>query len=137
MSLDATETARRAVHGWAAGLAACDVDAVLATLAPDCVWTNVPEPPARGHNEIRPLYTRILSHAEAAAVDIISETYLPGRGYFERDDRFWIDGVEYNVVCNGVFDVDPDSGLITTVRDYCDLMRWREQLATVVWRDDP
>ncbi len=134
--MDATAATRDAVHAWADALAARDVDAVIATLHPTCVWINVPEPPATGHDEIRNLFTRILSHAHAAVVDIISESYEPGRGYFERDDRFWIDGEEYNVVCNGVFEVDTDSGLITAVRDYCDLARWREQLASVAWRDD-
>ena len=134
--MDAITTTRTAVRAWAAALSARDVDAVIATLDRACVWTNVPEPPATGHDEIRPLYTRILSHAQEVAVDIISETYEPGRGYFERDDRFWIDGEEYNVVCNGVFEVDTETGLITAVRDYCDLARWRQRLASVTWRDD-
>lgn len=133
--MEAIEATRRAVHAWAEALAACDVDAVIATLDPACVWQNVPEPAARGHDEIRNLFARILAHASDARVDVISETYLPGRGYFERDDRFWLDGVEYNVICNGVFEVDVDSGLITAVRDYCDLARWRDELSQVAWPD--
>ena len=72
----------------------------------------------------------ILERSETVRWDVVSESYAPGRAWLERVDRFWIDGVEYAVECNGVLEIDEDTGLITELRDYVDLGEWRARLAS-------
>ena len=43
-------------------------------------------------------------------------------------DRFTIGGAEHSVACHGVFGVSP-AGLVSWVRDYCDLAAWRQRIA--------
>jgi limonene-1,2-epoxide hydrolase len=52
----------------------------------------------------------------------------------ERIDRFWIDGDEYAVRCNGVFGVDTGAGVVTSVRDYVDLEEWRDRITPIYER---
>lgn len=106
-----------------------DVDAVVAHFSPDGSWQNVPHPRAEGHAAIRSMLAGILERSETVRWDVVSESYAPGRAWVERVDRFWIDGVEYAVQCNGVLEIDEDAGLITELRDYVDLGEWRERLA--------
>ena len=70
---------------------------------------------------------RVLRRSDRVRWDVVSESYGDRRAWVERVDRFWIDGSEYAVRCNGVFEFDRDSGLITEVRDYVDLGEWRER----------
>ena len=72
---------------------------------------------------------RILDRSDEVRWDIVTEAYAPHRAWLERVDRFRIDGTEYAVRCNGVFEVDTDAGVITEVRDYVDLGEWRGRLA--------
>lgn len=107
-----------------------DVDAVVAHFAAEATWQNVPHPPAEGWAGIRAMLARILERSETVRWDVVSESYAPGRAWLERVDRFWIDGVEYAVECNGVLEIDEDAGLITELRDYVDLGEWRARLAS-------
>jgi limonene-1,2-epoxide hydrolase len=104
-----------------------DLEAVLAHFRGDATWQNVPHPPARGHAEIGAMLGRILRRSDRVRWDVVSEAYDDRRAWVERVDRFWIDGTEYAVRCNGVLEFDRDSGLITEVRDYVDLGEWRER----------
>ncbi|MSX21892.1 MAG: hypothetical protein F2795_06225, partial [Actinobacteria bacterium] len=71
----------------------------------------------------------ILLRSERVQWDVVSASFTEHRAWLERVDRFWIDGVEYAVRCNGVLEVDPESGLIREFRDYVDLGEWRARLA--------
>ncbi len=106
-----------------------DVDAVLSCFSPDAVWQNVPHRPAVGREAIRSMLATILERSSRVAWDVVTEAYTEERAWLERVDRFWIDGTEYAVRCNGVLELDCDAGVITELRDYVDLGEWRSRLA--------
>ena len=70
----------------------------------------------------------ILQRSERVQWDVVTASFAEHRAWIERVDRFWIGGVEYAVRCNGVIDLDGESGLIRELRDYVDLGEWRERL---------
>jgi limonene-1,2-epoxide hydrolase len=74
------------------------------------------------------MLARILERSTRVQWDIVTASYTEHRAWLERVDRFWIDGTEYAAECNGVLEVDPDSGLITAFRDYVDLGVWRAKV---------
>lgn len=120
------------IHRFLAAVEARDVDAVLAHFAPDGAWQNVPHPPAVGHDAIRAMLADILERSTAVKWTVVSEAYADDRAWVERVDRFWIDGAEHAVRCNGVFELDTGAGLITELRDYVDLGEWRSRIAGVL-----
>lgn len=130
--MDPVEVTRHAVHAWVDAFGTRDVDAVLATLDPSCVYCNVGEPARVGHAAIRPSFTAVMARADRVAFEVVTESYAAGTGWVERVDRFWIDGTEHALPCNGVFRVDVDTGLIVEVRDYLDITGWRQQMAGVL-----
>ena len=75
------------------------------------------------------MFSFIVPRCERISWDIVSAQYAGDTAWLERVDRFWIDGLEYAIECNGVFRVDERSGLIREVRDYVDLGVWRARLA--------
>ena len=124
----AADTSRAVVRQMLDAVEARDVDAVLGCFSADATWQNVPQPPAVGHDGIRALLSTILERSSKVQWDVISEAYSTDRAWVERVDRFWIDGTEYAVECNGVIDIDADAGVITSLRDYVDLGEWRARL---------
>lgn len=121
---DSQATVRR----WLSAIEARDIDAVLDCFAADGSWQNVPHPPAVGHPAIRAMLAPILDRSDDVIWDVVSESYAPNRAWVERVDRFVIDGTEYAVRCNGVFEIDAERGLITELRDYVDLGEWRARI---------
>jgi limonene-1,2-epoxide hydrolase len=117
------------VQGFLAAIAARDIDAVLSHFSADATWQNVPHPQAVGHAGLAAMLGPILERSSDVRWDIISASYSDDRVWLERIDRFWIDGAEYAVHCNGVFEIDAAAGVITEVRDYVDLGEWRARLA--------
>jgi limonene-1,2-epoxide hydrolase len=95
----------------------------------------MPHPPVVGPAGVTGLLAPILARSERVRWDLVSASYAPTRAWLERVDRFWIDGHEYAIECNGVAEVDPGTGLITAFRDYVDLGVWRERLGDVLLRD--
>ena len=92
------------------------------------VWQNVPHPPAIGVKGISEMFHTIVHRSSRIQWDIKTASYEVDRAWLERIDRFWIDGVEYAVECNGVFDFEIENSIIISVRDYVDLGEWRERL---------
>lgn len=92
-------------------------------------WQNVPHAPWVGRAEIAERLGPILSRSERVQWEVVSASFAGNRAWLERVDRFWIDGVEYAVRCNGVLEVDVATGLISEFRDYVDLGEWRARLA--------
>jgi limonene-1,2-epoxide hydrolase len=88
----------------------------------------MPHEPAAGHSEIAQRFRPILTRSERVVWDIVSAAYSGDTAWLERVDRFWIDGVEYHIECNGVARVDLATGLIAEFRDYVDLGLWRQRL---------
>lgn len=106
-----------------------DIDAVVEHFTPDGTWQNVPHPEAVGRDAIRDLLAGIVGRSERVQWDVVTEAYADGRAWLERVDRFWIEGTEYAVRCNGVLEIDTEAGLITELRDYVDLGEWRSRIA--------
>jgi limonene-1,2-epoxide hydrolase len=122
------EVARQIVARFLHAVEARDVDGVVASFAADGVHQNVPHPPTVGHAAIRAVFARILGRSERVEWEILDEIGRPGQVWLERIDRFWIDGAEYAIECNGIFEVDEAAGVITVFRDYLDLAVWRDRL---------
>lgn len=106
-----------------------DVVALCACFTTDGLWQNVPHDAWVGRETIAAMLGPILRRSSRVHWDMVTAAYEPHRAWLERIDRFWIDDVEYAVRANGVIEVDPDSGLITALRDYSDLGEWRSRLA--------
>lgn len=117
-----------------AAVEARDVDAVASCFAETARYANMPHEPVVGPEGVRALFTPILTRSSKVRWDIVSEAYDGPRAFLERVDRFWIDGREYAIECNGVAEVDPSTGLITVFRDYVDLGVWRARLDGVLDR---
>ena len=108
-----------------------DPVAVAACFTEEASYRNVPHEPAIGRSGIEQLFRPILSRSERVVWDIVSSAYSADTAWLERVDRFWIDGVEYRIECNGVARVDLPTGLLAEFRDYVDLGVWRQRLEGV------
>ncbi len=111
-----------------AALASRDLRLIEDALSPDCRWQNVPEPPAEGRDAVIRLLAPVINWSDEVRWDVVSAAYHGDTAWLERADRFWIDGGEHTVLCNGVFQVHADSGTVISVRDYVDLAEWRTRL---------
>jgi ketosteroid isomerase-like protein len=123
-----------AVRRFLAAVESGDPDAVAGCFTDDARYANVPHPPAVGPAAIRALFARVLDRCERVRWDVVSAASDGDRAWLERVDRFWIDGREYAIECNGVYTVDPARGQLAEVRDYVDLATWRERLGDVLDR---
>ncbi|QYC45199.1 Limonene-1,2-epoxide hydrolase [Nonomuraea coxensis DSM 45129] len=124
--------ARRATDRFLAAVGARDARAAAACFTEDASYANVPHPPAVGRAAIEGLLGPILRRSERVRWDVVTASYTEERAWLERVDRFWIDGREHHVACNGVAEVDPARELITAFRDYVDLAPWRARIAGVL-----
>ncbi|HLI16249.1 MAG TPA: nuclear transport factor 2 family protein [Acidimicrobiales bacterium] len=129
MDADRSMEAERIVRRFLDAVEARDLDALAACFSEDARYQNVPHEPAVGPDAIRRLFAPILARSEAVRWELVNAAYRPGQAFLERVDRFVIDGTEYAVACNGVYELDEARGLIIEVRDYVDLGPWRERLA--------
>ena len=129
-----TDGTRAAVGRFLAAVESGDVDAVAGCFTEHARYANVPQPPAVGPAGIRAVFAPILGRAERVRWDVVTAAYDGDTAWLERVDRFWIDGQEYAIECNGVYTVDPARGLLAEVRDYVDLATWRQRLGDVLHR---
>ena len=125
------QATRAAVGRFLAAVESCDAGAVASCFSHEATYRNVPHEPAVGRSGIERLFQPILNRAEHVVWDIVSAAYAGDTAWLERVDRFWIDGVEYRIECNGVARVDLPTGLIAEFRDYVDLGVWRKRLEGV------
>lgn len=123
-----------AVGRFLTAVEARDAVAAGACFAPTGTYANMPHPAVVGPAGVTGLLAPILTRAERVRWDLVSASYAPDRAWLERVDRFWIDGREYAIECNGVAEVDSATGLITAFRDYVDLSVWRARLGDVLAR---
>lgn len=121
-----------AFHRYIAAVESRDPDAVADCFTPDAVFRNVPHPPSVGRDAIRASYAPILDRSERVRWDVHTVAAVGNHVLAERTDRFWINGEEYAVHCNGVFVIE--NGLIAEMRDYTDLGVWRARLGDVLTR---
>jgi len=110
-------------------LVARDAAGAAALFTLDATWQNVPHPPAIGRTGIEAMLAPILGRSERVQWDVVSASFEEHRAWLERVDRFWIDGTEYAVKCNGVVEVDAATGLMREWRDYVDVGEWRARIA--------
>ena len=128
---DDDDTVRNSVGRFLAAVESRVPAEVAACFTSDATYRNVPHEPAAGRSGIEELFRPILSRSERVVWDIVSAAYSGDSAWLERVDRFWIDGAEYRIECNGVARVDLASGLIAEFRDYVDLGVWRKRLEGV------
>jgi limonene-1,2-epoxide hydrolase len=105
-----------------------DVDAIVALLAPDAEYENVPMSVLRGHDEIRAILGPFVEGAERVEWEVLRQVEDGSTVLNERIDRFWLPGgktIELRVA--GVFEVR--DGLITLWRDYFDLAEFTAQMS--------
>lgn len=107
-----------------------DMEEIISFFDERSSWQNVPHTPAVGREEITSMFRPIIIQSGKVQWDIVNAVYETNRAWLERVDRFWINGTEYSVQCNGVFELDISKGIILTVRDYVDLGEWRERLVS-------
>lgn len=122
---------RRAVEHLLAAIESRDLRRIAASLHPDATWQNVPHPAAHGREAVVAMLAGIVCWSDAVRWDVVSATTAADVGWYERVDRFTIAGDEHAVRCNGVFTIDPRTGLVREVRDYVDLAEWRDRVAPV------
>lgn len=126
--------ARGVIQRFLVAVESGNVDAVADCFTERARYANVPHPPALGRDGIRAMFAPILGRAERIQWDVVTSVYDGQTAWLERVDRFWIDGREYAIECNGVFTVDRARGLLSDVRDYVDLTTWRRRLGDVLDR---
>jgi limonene-1,2-epoxide hydrolase len=123
---------RDVIDRFLAAVASRDPQAVAAVFTADASYRNMPHPAAVGPEAIAALFAPILGRAHDVRWDVVSRCDDGDRAWLERVDRFWIDGAEFAIECNGVYELDRERGLIRAVRDYVDLQVWRERLGDVL-----
>ncbi len=107
-----------------------DLEAILAALAPDCVYHNMPWEPLVGHDAIRQGLAIFIG--DAAEIDwrvYHSAQGVDGAVMTERLDRFLIKGKWLEFPVMGIFELR--DGLITHWRDYFDSAQVQAAMATV------
>lgn len=117
-----------AVDRLIAAVGSRDVRRIADALAPDVTWQNVPHAPAVGRDAVVALLAGVVCWSDAVRWDVVSTATDGDTAWYERVDRFWIEGAEYAVRCNGVFRVDAASDRVCEVRDYVDLGEWRQRV---------
>ncbi len=125
---------RLAIEELLAAVESRDLRKVECALHPDAVWQNVPHAPAAGRESVIQMLASIICWSDKVQWDVLSASVKGDIGWYERLDRFWIDGAEYAVPCNGVFRVDPTTRTVCALRDYVDLGEWRSSVAAVMTR---
>jgi len=103
------------------------LDELMAFIAPDCVYHNIPLPAVKGTEPIRAALHGFSSMASEVewVLHQIAET-AHGVVLTERTDRFKIGGKWVELPVMGTFELR--DGLITAWRDYFDLPQFTKQL---------
>ena len=125
------DATRRGVGRLLAAIESRDLRRIAASLHPDATWQDVPHPLTIGRDAVVAMLAGIVRWSDEVRWDVVSATTTTDIGWYERVDRFWIDGDEHAVSCNGVFTVDATTGLVREVRDYVDLTEWRQRIEPV------
>ena len=127
----AGDPTRHGIDRLLAAIESRDLRRIAAALHPDATWQNVPHPLALGRDAVVAMLGGIVCWSDEVRWDVVSAASMAGIGWCERVDRFWIDGEEHAVRCNGVFTIDTPTGLVREVRDYVDLADWRQRIEPV------
>lgn len=107
-----------------------DLDAILAAMAPDCIYHNIPWAPLSGHAAIREGLSLFV--ADAGAIDWQVRHIAQGADgtvLTERLDRFLLGEQWLEMPVMGIFVLR--DGLITHWRDYFDSAQFQAAMAMV------
>ena len=104
-----------------------DVDAVVALMADDAVYENVPMSELKGHEEIRSLLGPFIQGAKSVAWEVLHQVEQGDVVMNERVDRFTMaDGKDVAIRVAGVFEIR--DGKVAVWRDYFDLAEFTNQM---------
>lgn len=106
-----------------------DIEAILARMAPDCFYHNIPWPPLVGHDQIREGLAAFLSGARQIDWQV-SHAAESAQGVVltERLDRFLIGDRWIELPVMGTFEWR--DGLLVRWRDYFDSAQFQAAMAT-------
>ena len=104
-----------------------DVEGILATLARDCAYRNIPLGTLVGTDAIRPFIVDFLGRWDAVEIVIVNTLSVGSLVMNERIDRFSRGGIVFDLPVAGVFEVA--DGRVARWTDYWDLGTWRAELA--------
>lgn len=127
-------TPRAAVDRLLVAIESRDLRQIAASLTIDARWQNVPHQPAIGRDAVIDLLATIITWSDRVEWEVVSSAVVGDSVLAERIDRFWMGGDEHAVRCNGVFEVDPGTQLVSAVRDYVDIGEWRARIGPVYER---
>lgn len=116
------------VKDFIAAWEARDAENILAQLAPDAIYHNIPMQELKGHDAIRTFITPFLAGAARVAwtVHHMAQS-ADGVVLTERTDVFEMGPKTISIRVMGTFEFGPD-GLITAWRDYFDLGQFQSQM---------
>ncbi|SEJ19778.1 limonene-1,2-epoxide hydrolase [Sphingobium sp. AP50] len=107
-----------------------DLEAILAVMAPDCIYHNMPWAPLQGHDAIREGLAGFLAGAGAIDWQLLHVAESQdGMVMTERVDRFLIGERWIEMPVMGIFEWQ--DGLIVHWRDYFDSARFQAEMATI------
>ena len=105
-----------------------DIDALLAVLAEDALYENVPMSVLTGHDEIRSMLEGFLGSATEVAWEVLHQVEQGNLVMNERVDRFVMaDGKRIELRVAGVFEIH--DGKVAVWRDYFDLAAFTNQMS--------
>ena len=119
-----TERVKAFIAAWEAR----DLDRIMAALAPDAVYHNIPMPVLKGHAAIREALAPFLAGSSRVewTVHAIAEN-AAGAVLTERTDVFVMGPKKISMPVMGIFEFK--DGLISAWRDYFDLADFQKQMA--------
>lgn len=107
-----------------------DLDSILAAMAPDCRYHNMPWEPLIGHTAIRDSLADFVGNSDAIDWRVIHAAEASdGTVMTERLDRFCVGGKWIEIPVMGIFELS--GGKITQWRDYFDAAIFQSQMATL------
>ena len=101
-----------------------DFDAIVAMLAPDIVYHNMPVEPVTGRDEVE-AYLRSVGPFESCCWRLLAVAASGSKVLTERVDEMIVRGSRIVLPVMGIFEIE--DGLIRAWRDYFDLASYRAQ----------
>jgi limonene-1,2-epoxide hydrolase len=125
------------VHAFGRAWERCDVEAILAMLAPDAVYANIPVPPMIGRDAIRAFITPNLERAKSTRWEFLATVAsADGRQVLtERVDTFFFPEGDVAVPLMGIFEIEGQ--LIKRWRDYADIGTFVRDMAAIGAKPGP
>jgi limonene-1,2-epoxide hydrolase len=111
-------TSEKIVRDFLAAWPRKNVDELISYFTDDAVYHNVPVAPVKGKDEIRKVFEGFVG-AFSIELIVLNAAANGNVVFTERIDRFDMDGKQFDLPVNGVFELR--GGKIASFRDYFDL----------------